>query len=104
MRKRRFEILLPLKHNDGRPVSLETFYQTREELIAQFGAVTIVPATVLGVWVHEGTRYEDELRRFIVDVEDTPENQVFFARYKRTLLERFEQIDVYIASYTVDIV
>ena len=40
MQKRRYEILLPLKHNDGRPVSGEVFEQTREDLIAQFGGVT----------------------------------------------------------------
>jgi hypothetical protein len=48
MRRRRYEILLPVRHNDGR---LE-----------------------------------------------------FFARYKATLRERFEQIEIHIASYLVDIV
>jgi hypothetical protein len=103
MRKRRYEILLPLKHNDGRFVSGEVFEQTREDLIVQFGAVSFLPHTVFGVWVHEGARYEDELLRIVVDVDDTPENQQFFATYKSTLLERFEQIEIYIASYPVDI-
>ena len=82
----------------------EQFEQTREDLIVQFGAVSILPHTVLSIWVHEGTRYEDELLRLVVDVEDTPENGQFFASYKATLLERFEQIEIYIASYPVDIV
>ena len=103
MRKRRYEILLPLRHNDGREVSGELFEQTREELIAQFGAVSFLPYTVLGIWIHEGARYEDELLRLVVDVDDTPENQQFFAGYKPTLLERFEQIEIYIVSYPVDI-
>ncbi len=103
MRKRRYEILLPLRHNDDRPVSGEQFEQTREELIVQFGAISILPHTVLGIWVHEGTRYEDELLRLVVDVDDTPENQQFFASYKAVLLERFEQIEIYMASYPVDI-
>ncbi len=103
MRKRRYEILLPLKHNDGRVVSGELFEQTREELIIQFGAVSFLPHTILGIWVHEGARYEDELLRLVVDVDDTPENQNFFASYKSTLLERFGQIEIYIASYAVDL-
>ncbi len=103
MRKKRYEILLPLKHNDGRSVSGERFEQTREELVVQFGAVSFVPQTVLGIWVYEGARYEDELLRLIVDVDDTPEDQQFFANYKATLLERFEQIEIYIISYPVDI-
>jgi hypothetical protein len=104
MQKRRYEILLPLKHNDGRPVSGEAFEQTREELVAQFGGICLQPNVIRGVWVHEGTRYEDELLRYVVDVEDTPENQQFFAAYKPTLLERFEQIEIYIASFPVEIV
>jgi hypothetical protein len=103
MRKRRYEILLPLKHNDGRVVSGELFEQTREELIVQFGAVSFLPHTVLGIWVHEGSRYEDELLRLVVDVDDAPENEHFFARLKATLLDRFEQIEIYIASYPVDL-
>jgi hypothetical protein len=75
MRKRRYEILLPVKFNDGQPVSGELLEQTREELMTQFRAVQIQPHTVLGLWVYEGNRFEDELRRFTIDVEDTPENR-----------------------------
>jgi hypothetical protein len=103
MRKKRYEILLPLRHNDGRPVSPEKFQQTREELIAQFGAVSLFPQGVQGAWLHEGVRYEDESLRFVVDVDDSPENQDFFLALKPALLERFEQIEIYIASYSVDI-
>jgi hypothetical protein len=103
MRKRRYEILLPLKHNDGRPVGGEVLEQTREELVAQFGAITVVPQAVFGIWQHEGQRFEDELVRWVIDVEDTPENHQFLASYKSVMLERFEQIDIYIASYPVDI-
>jgi hypothetical protein len=95
---------LPLTHNDGRPVSPDKFQQTRDELIAQFGAVSMSAFAVIGAWVHEGTRYEDELRRFTVDVEDIPENQHFMAAYKKTLLERFEQIEIYMVSFPVEII
>jgi hypothetical protein len=60
--------------------------------------------TVIGAWVHEGTRYEDESRRFTVDVKDIPENQHFMAAYKKILLERFEQIEIYMVSFPVEIV
>lgn len=103
MRKRRYEILLPIRFNDGRPVSGELLEQTREELMSRFTALQIQPHTVLGLWVYEGSRYEDELRRITVDVEDTPDNQQFFVSFKQKLLERFEQIEIYIVSYPVDI-
>jgi hypothetical protein len=95
---------LPVKHNDGRPVSPDKFQQTRDDLVAQFGALSMSPLAVLGVWVHDGTQYEDELRRFTLDVEDTPENQHFMAAYKKTLLERFEQIEIYMVSFPVEII
>jgi hypothetical protein len=104
MRRRRYEILLPLTHNDGRPVSPDKFQQTKDELIAQFGAVSMSAFAVIGAWVHEGTRYEDELRRFTVDVEDVPENHHSLAAYKKTLLERFEQIEIYMVSFPVEII
>src|SRR5437868_13581714 len=104
MRRRRYEILLPLTHNDGRPVNPQKFQQTKDELIAQFGAISMSAFAVIGSWVHEGTHYEDELRRFTVDIEDSPENQQFLAAYKKTLLERFEQIEIYMVTFPVEII
>ncbi len=103
MQKRRYEILLPRTHNDGRPVSPEKLQQTLEEVISQFGALSLYPHPIRGLWIHKETRYEDELIPIIVDVDDTPENRHFFLGMKSTLLERFEQIAVYIVSYPVDI-
>jgi hypothetical protein len=92
---------LPLKHNDGRPVPPEAFEQTREELVAHFGGISLEPTVIRGIWTHEGARYEDDLFRFSIDVEDTAEHEEFFIRYKSTLLQRFEQIEIYIASYEI---
>jgi len=103
MRKRRYEMLLPLRYNDGRPIEDEKIYQTREELIARFDAISFMPGSVHGVWVHEGIRYEDELLRVMIDVEDLPENLEFLVNLKATLCERFQQVEIYIASYPVEI-
>ncbi len=95
---------MPVTYNDGRPIEPEKLSQTRDELVAQFGAVSLLPHAVLGVWIQQRTRYEDELRRLTVDVDDSPENQHFFAELKPRLCGRFEQIEIYIVSYPVDIV
>ena len=97
-------MLLPLKYNDGRPMEEEKIYDTREELISRFDAVSFQPGVVQGSWVHEGIRYEDDLRRIVVDVEDTPENHEFFVQYKPVLCQRFEQIEIYVYSYLIDVV
>ncbi len=102
MRKRRYEILLPLKFNDGQPVSAEALNQTREELLARFDGLTVHPHSLLGIWRHEGQRSEDELVRFNIDIEDTEENLFFFTNFKATLLERFQQVEIYIISYPIE--
>jgi hypothetical protein len=102
MLRRRYEILLPLTHNDGRPVSEAILEQTREELVEEFDGVSVLPGKVAGIWVHEGTRYEDSLVRLSVDVDDTPENRQFFIDWRATLLQRFEQLEIYIASFVID--
>ncbi len=39
----------------------------------------------------------------MIDVEDVPENHDFIVTLKAVLCERFQQIDIYIATYTVEI-
>ena len=102
MRKRRYEILLPLTHNDGQPVSGELHEQTRESLIKRFKALTFWPQSVRGMWIYKGARYDEELALVVVDVADTKANRQCFLRLKASLLRRFEQIEIYIASYAVD--
>lgn len=94
---------MPLRKNDGHPVDPEKFEQTLEELLARFGGVSRLPATVRGTWIHEGQRFEDESLRVFVDAPDTRANRQFFLRLKARLLERFEQVEIYIASYPIDI-
>jgi hypothetical protein len=91
-------------YNDGRPVEPEKHRQSQEELIARFGALELKPGSMHGIWVHEGQRYEDELLLLTVDVEDTIENRTFFVEWKPILRERFQQIEIYIRSYPVEVI
>lgn len=104
MLKRRYEILLPLWHNDGRPVSDEALNQTRKELLDRFEGLSFTLEPTQGTWLHEGKRYEDLTTKVIVDVLDTPENREFFADFKSKLIKRFEQIEIYIVSYPIEII
>jgi hypothetical protein len=104
--KRRFEILLPTRYNDGRSIILQemhTLQQTLHEVVEHFGAMSYSPNSILGVWIHDGKRFDDELFQLTVDVEDTPENSEFFVAFKKRLLERFQQLDLYIVSYKIDV-
>ena len=100
-RYRRYEMLLPLKFNDGQPVPAELNLLTLSELRERFGAVSIETQTIRGEWTHEGAVYQDDMVRVWVDVADSQSAQRFFARYKRTLLDRYQQIDLWMVSFSI---
>lgn len=106
MDKRRYEILLPTKYNDGRlvmQVCMECFPHTLMQVVDQFGALSYNPQSILGVWMYAGQRYDDELFLLTVDVDDTPAARDMIAHLEADLLGRFAQIEIYIVSYPVDV-
>jgi len=68
---RRYEILLPLRFNDGTPVPKALLAKTVQELEDQFHAVTSEAQIVQGRWRSEGHSFRDDLIRVYVDVEPT---------------------------------
>lgn len=108
MTKRRYEILLPIRHNDGRSILVQdtqTLQQTLRDVIERFGAMSYSPNSILGVWQSEdGRPYDDDLFLLTVDVDDTLENREFFVRFKETLRGRFQQRDLYMVTYLLEVV
>lgn len=99
---RRFEILLPLRFNDGQPVPDETIGESLLELRQRFGAVSSETQLIRGLWLHEGHEYRDELVRVFVDAPDGPEARQFFVAYKELLKSRFGQIDIWMTTYPIE--
>jgi hypothetical protein len=60
---RRFEVLLPLRFNDGSPVPDDAVADTLLELEQRFGSVSCETQTIRGQWRHEGQNYRDDLIR-----------------------------------------
>ena len=50
---RRYEILLPLQFNDGRPVPDSVLAETLLELRIEFGAVSCETQSIRGWWQHQ---------------------------------------------------
>ncbi len=100
---RRFEMLLPLRFNDAQPVPDELIADTLLELRERFGAVSCETQTTHGQWQHEGRVYRDDLVRIYLDVPDLPEHREFFRQLKTQLLVRFQQIDIWLTSYPLDV-
>ena len=101
---RRFEILLPLRFNDGKPVPDELVAETLTDLEQQFGAVSSESQVIRGIWHSQGQVFRDESARVFVDVLDLPENRQFFVEYKDRLKLRFQQLDIWMTSYLIDVI
>ncbi len=100
---KRYEVLLPVRYNDGTPIEEEKFLLTWSEARQQFGGLTIDLHPLRGIWVHEETVYEDELIRLVLDVEDTIENRNWFLRWKETLKERFRQLEIWMVAIPIEV-
>ena len=101
---RRFEVLLPTKFNTGIPVPNEAFADTLLELEDRFGAVSSETQIIQGRWRHLAQLHRDELIRVFVDVPDTSDNRQFFVEFKERLKERFQQLDIWMTSYPLEVI
>ncbi len=100
---RRYEILLPLRFNNGQSIPPELVADTVLKLREHFGAVSWESQNIQGQWQHEGIVYRDDLVRVFVDVADTPENRLFFLAFKEQIKAQFQQLDIWLTSYPIDV-
>jgi hypothetical protein len=100
---RRFEVLLPLRFNDGRDVPSEWLADAVLEVVERFGAVSYETQRVEGHWRHGGVAYRDDLVRVIVDVPDSVGNRAWVKEFKDRWKARLEQIDLWVVSHLIDV-
>jgi hypothetical protein len=79
---RRFEVLIPVRFNDGREVPDDWLAEAFNEIVDHFGAAGFDTHRVQGRWRHEGVLFRDSLVRFVVDVADTLKNRQWMKRFK----------------------
>jgi hypothetical protein len=101
---RRYEILLPLRFNDGQPVPEGLVGQTLLEIRQQFNAVSAETQVIRGHWQHQGEVFRDDLVRIFVDVADSDENRAFFVTFKEQLKARFRQVDIWMTTYLIEVI
>jgi hypothetical protein len=100
---RRFEILLPRRFNDGRPVPDGLIAGVLLELRERFGAVSCETQTIRGLWRHEDELFRDDLVRVFVDAPDVPESRRFFLEFKERAKALFRQIDIWMTTYPIEV-
>lgn len=103
--KRRFEILLPLKKNNGDDQLPSNFTVVKATILSRFGGVSMEPGYVSGEWRGaSGLVMKDHLMKLWVDVDDCPVARGWFAALKPFLKDTFEQEDIYMTSHLVEVI
>lgn len=100
---RRFEVLLPLQFNDGRPVPGEWLAEAVLEVVENFAAASYETQKVEGHWRHGGVHYRDDLVRIVVDVPDLVKHRQWMKAFKARWKKKLEQLELWVISYRVDI-
>jgi len=102
-RWRRFEVLLPLRFNDGRDVPGEWIAEAVLEIVDHFGAASYETQKVEGHWRHRGILYRDDLVRVVVDVPDSARNRQWMKQFKDRWKVRLEQLELWMVSYRIEV-
>lgn len=102
-RWRRFEVLLPLRFNDGRDVPGEWIAEAVLEIVDYFGAASYETQKVEGHWRHSGILYRDDLVRVVVDVPDSARNRQWMREFKDRWKVRLEQLELWLVSYRIEV-
>ncbi len=100
---RRYEIPLPLRFNDGQPVPEEVIGDALLKLEQKFEAVSWETQIIRGAWQQAGRSYRDDLMRVFVDVPEGQENREFFLQFKQRMKTKFQQLDIWLTSYSIEI-
>ena len=100
---RRYELLLPLRFNDGSEVPETLVDQTIDEIKERFGAISLESQSILGSWKTGSAEHHDENLRLFADVPDTPEHRQFFVELKERLRHRFQQLEIWIVTHPVEV-
>lgn len=98
-----YQLYLPLKYNDGRPIEEEKFNLTREELVNWFEGLTTTPPgyPLQGYWRSTRGVVKDDI--MIWTVQTKVDEDLFFDEYKEKLRQRFVQEVIYLVKIPAEV-
>jgi hypothetical protein len=100
---RQFEVLIPLRFNDGRNVPARWITEAVLEVGDHFGSASYETQRVEGYWRHGGVLYKDNLTRIVVDVADSAKNRFWMKEFKERWRIRLEQVELWVVSYPIEV-
>ena len=92
-----------MQFNDGRDVPSEWLAEAVLEVVDRFGAASYETQKVEGHWRHGGVIYRDNLIRIVVDVPDSSEYRNWMKEFKVRWKAKFDQLELWVVSYRIDI-
>jgi len=73
------------------------------EVVEHFGAASYETQKVEGHWRYGGVLYRDNLVRLVVDTPDSAKNRQWMRQFKERWKSRFEQLELWMVSYRIEI-
>jgi hypothetical protein len=100
---RRYEVLLPHRFNDGRPVPNALLAEAANEIVDQFQAASFEKMKVEGRWRSGEKLYRDVLAKVFVDVPDTLQNRQWMKKFKARWKKNLKQVEIWMISYRIEL-
>ena len=97
-KSRRYEVLLPVRFNDGQDVPEKLLGEAVNEIVHQLNAATFYKETAEGRWRHEEALFRDDLALI-----DTATNRKWMKAFKERWKRRLKQLEIWMVSYKIDI-
>ena len=97
-----YDIFLPLRYNDGKPIELRQIHQLQGELLEEFGGLTYFPQPNQGFWKLGDVTYRDEIVIYRVLAADARGSRKFLRMLKERLKVELEQEEILIVERDVD--
>lgn len=96
--KYRFELLIPLADNQGRPFAWANIERVSATLLRRFEGCRSQPLTpYLGMWRFRGKEYREGMLLFTADAPRSDESLAWVLSFKERLKRQFKQVDIYLA-------
>ncbi len=111
--KYKVEFLLPTLYNNkenpelpGEPIEAKKSREAIAMVVKKFNAISKHPATIEGTWIDKNSniKYFDNCLHLEVCIDKRDDYVKFFEKFKIHLMKEFEQEDIYIICYEVNMI
>lgn len=103
---RKYDVYLPLKYNNGKPIEPVKISDICDELADVFGAITVSPLTAphQGRWKYGGVEFIDDIIKVEIVTSNNRATKRFFKELKERLKRSLMQIDILITTHGIQVI